>query len=733
MLTFYKMVKEYNYTIEIPIIQRDYVQGRKSAGELRLQFLIVLKDCLEYNKPIELDFIYGSVVKQEGGILFIPLDGQQRLTTLFLLHWYAALKEGRIEEWKAALVDEENEITKFRYETRTTSRDFCEKLIAADDINWELLQQRSIKEVIKDAHWYYRSWDKDPTIHSMLEVLEDIHLLFKGGNDLFTKLTSPDNPVIGFQFIELANFGLTDSLYVKMNSRGKELTDFENFKARFEHYLEQWDLSHGTDFKNRFVNKIDSSWTDLFWQYRNRNTNLFDNELMNFIRVIATNNYSLLQQDKVALEGSVRELRDESRKISFKKLEDLNCLDHTCLTDIITLLTYYEDGGDGIKTYLPNNAIANERLLFEKAISNTLSYTQQVQFFALYKFLIKNQGISSGLEDWMRVIRNLTVNTIYNDAGDFSRSIKGVWLLLPHSSDVLPYLANTANNLEGFMEVQIAEERLKASLMLMSDSWRQTIIDCETHPYFNGQIDFILHFAGLKTAKPDDHKILDIFRQYAAKAFMMFGANGLQSLGSFLWQRALLSKGDYTLRANRNLSFLTDENRDISWKRYLRDDSSKRDLLKQLFDDITVEDTRSHLERVITSSVVTDWRRYFIQRPELLRACGTQKFIRWNSEHDILMLEKSQTNGWHNEYYSYALKVKLEQMGNKVSYQGSNSVDYLKFIDAINGKSLQLSYRLQQGEWYYTFKKSETDTDPLFFSTEEEMIGYLMENKYINQ
>lgn len=41
-------------------------------------------------KPIILDFVYGDI--DDYGIL-TPLDGQQRLTTLFLLHWYAAKKE----------------------------------------------------------------------------------------------------------------------------------------------------------------------------------------------------------------------------------------------------------------------------------------------------------------------------------------------------------------------------------------------------------------------------------------------------------------------------------------------------------------------------------------------------------------------------------------------------------------------------------------------------------------
>ncbi|XUP88632.1 hypothetical protein B6672_009185 [Campylobacter jejuni] len=38
-----------------------------------------------------LDFIYGSVKND----VFLPLDGQQRLTTIFLLYWYSGKKEDK--------------------------------------------------------------------------------------------------------------------------------------------------------------------------------------------------------------------------------------------------------------------------------------------------------------------------------------------------------------------------------------------------------------------------------------------------------------------------------------------------------------------------------------------------------------------------------------------------------------------------------------------------------------
>ena len=81
-LSFWQLIQKTK--IEIPIIQRDYAQGRKDKVKVREGFLGALEHALDGN-PIELDFIYGS----KNNDCLQPLDGQQRLTTLFLLYWHA--------------------------------------------------------------------------------------------------------------------------------------------------------------------------------------------------------------------------------------------------------------------------------------------------------------------------------------------------------------------------------------------------------------------------------------------------------------------------------------------------------------------------------------------------------------------------------------------------------------------------------------------------------------------
>ena len=106
-----------NYKVKIPMIQRDYAHGREDehAKQVRTSLLNDIKKAIQNHIPLDLNFIYG---KEENGI-FIPIDGQQRLTTLFLFYLYIY---GNDKEKKTLFYH-------FSYETRISSRDFLVRQI----------------------------------------------------------------------------------------------------------------------------------------------------------------------------------------------------------------------------------------------------------------------------------------------------------------------------------------------------------------------------------------------------------------------------------------------------------------------------------------------------------------------------------------------------------------------------------------------------------------------------
>ncbi len=81
--SFYQFLNE--QIIEIPILQRDYAQGRKGKEALRRTFLTSLKKALDDAiashsgyKPLQLDFVYGSTLsdnESDTNVTLQPLDG----------------------------------------------------------------------------------------------------------------------------------------------------------------------------------------------------------------------------------------------------------------------------------------------------------------------------------------------------------------------------------------------------------------------------------------------------------------------------------------------------------------------------------------------------------------------------------------------------------------------------------------------------------------------------------
>lgn len=292
-ISFWNFLNE--NTIEIPIIQRDYAQGRLGKENLRKNFLADLKHALDSDKTMKLDFVYGSTEKGN----LNPLDGQQRLTTLWLLHWYIALRAGELNEENCKT------FKKFTYETRVSSREFCQNLCIPE--YFKNFEGNDIVVFITKQTWFYSAWKQDPTIQSMLRMLGGTNLTDKNGDDIvdgieeifqgtkvddfksfWEKLTQKE--VIVFYHLPLKDFGLSDDLYIKMNARGKQLTSFENFKADLIGYItkqsedesleesEQAKWKELLDPENGIPIKLDTDWTDIFWKNKNRSIGITDKE-----------------------------------------------------------------------------------------------------------------------------------------------------------------------------------------------------------------------------------------------------------------------------------------------------------------------------------------------------------------------------------------------------------------------------------------------------------------------
>ena len=96
-----KNTQVYVSSIVIPQIQRPYAQGRTDGVStyIRNTFLDEIFENLSSNdnEIFDLNFIYGIIKPNNDEFKLELLDGQQRLTTLFLLYWYIINAEFSLE------------------------------------------------------------------------------------------------------------------------------------------------------------------------------------------------------------------------------------------------------------------------------------------------------------------------------------------------------------------------------------------------------------------------------------------------------------------------------------------------------------------------------------------------------------------------------------------------------------------------------------------------------------
>ena len=645
----FKQLLDRHGRVQVPMIQRDYAQGRESEAEVRKEFLDALHGALSLSAddaalPLNLDFIYGSV-EGDGVTRFLPLDGQQRLTTLFLLHWYLAWRDGCWKEFLELLCPDGN--SRFSYAVRPSSTEFYDALVKFQpEGSPDSLE--SLNHLVKNQSWYFRYWRLDPTIQSSLRMLDAIHQRFRESSGLYERITNTERPAITFQLLDLENFGLSDDLYIKMNARGKPLTAFETFKARYEQELEdqfeeETRLIGDESFSvaEFFSRRMDTTWADFFWVHRDKETNLFDEAVMNLFRTVA-----LLSRDPESdlYLDDIFSLRDRYVKSSYSVFHSKGWLDRSFSELLILLLEVWSKGETGFIPQLPDTRFFDEASLFKKAVNEPtdLVFTEIVQFYGYVVYMREHSDSldSDAFQEWMRVVFNLSTNTSYDRPADMQRSISGLLKMAQNSGDVLQFLAVTEKPTSGFSPQQVSEEKLKAELILADAGWRPLIDRSEEHGYFRGQIEFLLDFCGAlgKWENTDgvnweatDHSFLqEKFENYLGKAEAMFKAHGLLNLGQFRWERALLSIGDYFLPSGRggNVSFLTNSSTEqASWKRLLRGGDGRekeaRGLLQQLLDRIVGNDSlRTQLDQIIAEAKrakeLESWRREFVRTPKKL-------------------------------------------------------------------------------------------------------------------
>ena len=652
--------------ISIPIIQRDYAQGRKDAASIRGKFLDEIFNRLDNDENLFLDFVYGSIE----GDKFIPIDGQQRLTTLFLLHLYFAKKERKDCEY----------LKGFTYETRSSSREFCKKLVDAV-IDFD---KGEISADIKNSSWFMPFWENDPTVKSMLVMIDAIHDKFKNST-FYDRLEN-----IKFSFLELKEFGLTDDLYIKMNARGKPLSEFENFKAEFEKELSQ-----------EIKAKLDNEWLDLFWGLKDSDKESVD--------LSSVDKRYIAFFEGVALNFTILDIKDT------KEVKDFDFDEF----DILDTLEFFSSNKNNVNNVIKIldelRKVSNYELLKNFTdTSKDVTYETRAKFFALSMFLI-NFGAQKLGENFYKEYERITSNV----ARDFNiDSISNLKQTFEFINEICGKCENEDifKLLEGFEDKQPKsfktiefykwQEKKKLKLMQSDTRWIDAISEVEKQDqYLGSNLTFLIDFAENDVEK---------FKKHHEKFYKIFK----EDRENFFFQRALLAKGDYLVErgygyGGEYFSFCNFNNnprdKDDNW-RSLFFNKEKSQILKELLED------ERNLEKTIDDFDKTDWRYYFIKYPQILKYCRNF-FIQKNGEM-IRVLTKTLSSSYHVEYYSYALFIILQKeflnlSQERLKYVGAKSSSEICHID-IGGHKISF---IDIGENKYGWKIDEEVFESMDFET----------------
>ena len=629
------------YHVVIPMVQRDYAQGRTTddVTRVRNRFLDAIKSYLvkseDDNDVMKMDFIYGeteqvrstTTANKQEKIIVTPLDGQQRLTTLYLLHWYAA-KKGVVEASNYEFLNN------FTYDIRPSSRDFCSHLLQYVP-DWSL----SFHDQLVDQNWFMGEWLNDPTVIGMLVMLDSINDKFGNIANLWEILTGEKARIV-FYFLPLSENGLSDELYIKMNSRGKKLTAFEHFKAEYE------DLYEKDSDEARTVNhKFDVEWADTFFPYRNQD-DIVDNEFMKYFFYVS---------HILCYEQGIKKSND-AFDCWYRVMKDYGSIDNF-FAKYLSGFTYEKGKVTTFKSvyeYLDTQNFFHACVKLYQ-VNNNFSYSDFLFLYGIITYLINKDAIKEDeFIDRLRTLRNLIWNS---NSGEIRGDADYMKDLLCEVKDLM--LAGVINKelSHKFNGIQIDEEIEKKEKKQELDI--ENLHKFEDHPLIYG------YASGLGY---DNLGLVDTF------------ASLFDSTPEFVKiHRAMLAIDNY-MQTDSNRYYMGNHNRS-TWSQLLHKSRNRnnfektmavlRMLLQRIKNgeslDIIINKYLSEKEEEQTF----DWRYYFVKYPDMLR--GADGELTWDDSNDYICttLNKHQFNGQH---WNPFLNVIYQNLSDKLRDKDGNEI-----------------------------------------------------------
>jgi len=623
--TLSKLFSKDNRVI-VPDLQRDYCWGTKRDDkELVSDFVrnIIDKGFRE-QKGLSLGLLYGY----ETPIGHIQLcDGQQRITTLFLL--LGMLNKNSNNEFQDQLISlfeykEDDKEPYLQYSIRESSLYFLSDLVCLFFIDKNDLK---VKDIIKQL-WYFGDYSLDPSIQSMLSALDIIE----------REIKDVDSPGLGkyiinelsFIYYDMGNRKNGEETFVVINTTGEPLSVTENLKPLY--------IGAQKDGNHLISSEKWEEWETWFWKHREGNggkiNDTADNGYREFFRWI-----TLLTTTKTEVFEKIQESGDFQFDVNIR-------IDEIEKYFNIILFLFEKPG------------IFSNNLDWVAPDKSNKNINTQIDWFRLLPVIeyIKNFG----KDDIRNIIR---VKTFFENLSRIGNVKKAIGTILPEAIKIIkelgsPDIAEIIKLTSVSAQILSLEERTKFEIYLYHKEHRLQIEDmfwkAESHNVWNGEILPMVNWAS-----NNGEFNVDSFVEYD-KVFCSLFHDTLEYDELDITRRALLTRGlkDYPrkFRGYANTSFCWEYS---DWQLLIKDNEVKfGDFLKEL---ISVSNIVSQqLEMIHKNPPNSDWDE-FVKIPELLKFC-TQKNIQYSDKYGWLLLHGQKASGAYANLMAYRLYLDMKSM-----------------------------------------------------------------------
>lgn len=607
--------RDYVWTVEnvkglLISIEKDYKEQKansKNIDESTLDSMspeireLVMRSLSEKKVFSNIGFIYAYSGEGDVSSKYFLIDGQQRITTMYLLLLAVSIKNKKQTVFRNTYFN--HQITKVDYKVREAAHDFLVEFVEF------LLEGGDIKQVVEQS-WYYTLYVSDKTIQSLIanyKVIQD----FVNQSDMDLSFIE-DN--IELFYFDTSKSEQGEELYIYMNSRGESVQSNENIKAQL--------LEGLSEVVKHEKGKLWEEWQNFFWLGKDINDENADNgfdEFLRWIEIIGsiTNNPSLTQKEQ---SDFIRNIKGMSKiPMNYITLDGIEhyfkALVRLCDNDI----KYFDKNWvSGLIDFIDYVMILPALQYVEKypdATANDIN-----RFTRFFYNIIRSEDVAKNPTIYAPQCIQLTFDFLKADLTDIAEI--GQFRSMGKYINILTYEEIFKFKMYKNPPTETTREEVEKEFWTIED-----------FNITNGKILFILECMEVDV-KLNHHPSFDL------EKFSRFSVHfrNLFSNPSDQLRRAILTYGDYTIWDGYSTSLEMHRynfGHELKhWREIIINESTKGTVSKfirqfesdnELSSDQYIARLDKNIQECKESGTVTDWRTVFINKPKSLSFCEANR------------------------------------------------------------------------------------------------------------